>query len=79
MCLIPGILLGALAGCIAGRIMHSRGGFARNVLLGTLGGAVGACLFGRPCFGGVILTRLLVAVIGACILILLVRLCRRLY
>ena len=79
MCLILSVLLGALAGCIAGRIMHSRGGFARNALLGTLGGAVGAFLFGRPYFGGLILNRLLIAVVGACILIFLVRLCRKIY
>lgn len=78
MGLIACVLTGAIAGWLAGRIMHSRGGLCRNILLGTLGGALGACLLGRPCIGGgMILIRLLTATVGACVLILLVRLCRR--
>lgn len=64
------LLIGALSGYIAGRIMGSRTSALRNVILGFLGGAVGSALFGLigihsyNWLGDVI-----VAVIGACICI----------
>ena len=44
--LIVSILIGALAGYIAGRIMGSEGGFLHNLVLGVIGGVVGSLLLG---------------------------------
>ena len=74
MGLIWSILLGALAGWIAGRIMGSKGGFLYNVLLGILGGAVGGWLAGKLGIGGGRILQLIISVIGACIVVSLARL-----
>ncbi len=64
------LILGGVAGWIAGRLMNSEGGTLRNVLLGLGGGVVGSIVLGvlgihgRGMIGGT-----LVSVIGACILI----------
>ena len=44
--LIVSILIGALAGYIAGRIMGSEGSFLHNLVLGVIGGVVGSLLLG---------------------------------
>lgn len=38
------LFIGALVGWIAGKIMHSKGGLIRNIVLGLLGGALGGWL-----------------------------------
>jgi len=64
------LILGGVAGWIAGRLMNSDGGTLRNVLLGLGGGVVGSIVLGflgiegRGMIGGT-----LVSVVGACILI----------
>ena len=68
---ILSLLIGALAGWIAGKLMHSKGGLLRNIILGIVGGAVGsflASLLGLYAktfsIGG-----LLISVVGACVVI----------
>ena len=46
MGLIINILLSALAGWIAGKIMKSEGGFIRNAIIGAIGGTVAGVIFG---------------------------------
>lgn len=65
------IILGAIAGWIAENIMKSNHGLLTNVILGILGAVLGNFLLGLilgETLGGWI-GQLVVAVIGACILI----------
>ncbi len=65
---------GAIAGWIAGIIMGTNGSLLRNLILGVLGGVVGSVVLGiigigaTSTIGGII-----VAVIGACLLVWLGR------
>ena len=68
------IILGAIAGGIAGKIMESRGGFLRNVLLGTVGGFVGQAVLSIFHLGATgWLGSVLVSIAGACLVIWLGR------
>ena len=64
------LIMGGIAGWLAGKFMNSDGGTLRNVLLGLGGGVVGSIVLGiigiqgHGLIGGT-----LVSVIGACILI----------
>lgn len=65
------IILGALAGWIAEKLMKGDHGLLTNIVMGILGALLGNWLF-RLLFDGTaggVLGQLLVAVIGACILI----------
>ena len=76
---ILSIILGAIAGWIAEKIMKTNTGLLMNIIVGIVGALIGNFLFdmliGRSGEGSVI-GQLVVAVIGACILIWLVRLVR---
>lgn len=69
MGLITYIILGAIAGWIAGDIMHlPRRGFVKTVIIGIMGSAVGGAvmrLLGFYAHG--FLSQIIVAVIGACL------------
>ena len=72
------IIVGGLAGWIAEKIMKSDHSLVVNIILGILGALVGNWLF-RALLGGTaggVIGQLVVAVIGACILIWLGRLVR---
>lgn len=76
---ILSIVLGAIAGWIAEKIMKGDHGLLTNIVLGILGALLGNALF-RTIIGttaGGAIGQLVVAVIGACILIWLGRLIRR--
>ncbi len=68
------LIMGGVAGYIAGKLMNSEGSTVRNVLLGLGGGIVGSIVLrfvgvvGHGLIGGT-----LVSVVGACILIWLGR------
>ena len=76
---IMSIVLGAIAGWIAEKIMKTDTGLLMNIILGIVGALIGNFLFdmliGRSGEGSVI-GQLVVAVIGACILIWIVRMVR---
>ncbi len=76
---ILSIILGAIAGWIAEKIMKTNTGLLMNIIVGIVGALIGNFLFdmliGRSGEGSVI-GQLVVAVIGACILIWIVRLVR---
>lgn len=76
---IMSIILGAIAGWIAEKIMKTDTGLLMNIVLGIVGALIGNFLFdfliGRSGEGSVI-GQLVVAVVGACILIWIVRLVR---
>ena len=72
------IVIGALAGMIAKAIIKEEGGFFKNLILGIFGAVLGGWLFeafGKSEFGDASwIWSLFVAVIGAVILIWVVRL-----
>ena len=44
--LLGSLIMGALVGWIAGRLMDAGGGFLRNIIIGVVGSAVGSTVFG---------------------------------
>lgn len=81
MSFIGWIIIGALAGLIAKAIMKEEGGLLKNIILGIVGAVVGGWVFdlvGADGFGDASwIWSLFVAVIGAVIVIWLVRLVTR--
>ena len=76
--LIMSIILGGIAGWIAERLMGSQHSLLMNIVLGIIGALVGNRLF-RLLFdatAGGLIGQLIVAVLGACLLIWLGRLIR---
>ena len=69
--MICSLILGALIGWIAGKLMGSRGGLIRNLILGVVGSAVGNWLAGTVATGSV--GAILIGVGGACVVILIAR------
>lgn len=68
------LILGLLIGWIASKLMGSRGGLLRNLILGVVGSAVGnwlASLIGIGATGSI--GAILIGVGGACVVILLAR------
>ena len=67
---ILNLILGGLAGFLAGKIMESKGGMRRNSILGLIGGVVGGTvlgLFGMNASNW--LGQVIVSGVGACLLI----------
>lgn len=83
MGILIAILIGALAGWLAGRIMGSRQGLLVNIALGVLGAVIGNGIL-RFVFGTTaadqaagLIGQIIVAILGACLLIAVVRAVRR--
>lgn len=76
--LILSIVVGGLAGWIAGLIMKKSNSFLMNIILGIVGGFVGKIVLGLIGFGATsLLGSLISAVIGACILIAVVNMIKK--
>ncbi|MBO7711485.1 MAG: GlsB/YeaQ/YmgE family stress response membrane protein [Lachnospiraceae bacterium] len=75
MGLFLNLLIGALAGWIAGRVMVGTDGtITRNIILGLCGGVIGSIVLGLlGIHGSGVIGTLIVSVVGACILIWLAR------
>jgi uncharacterized membrane protein YeaQ/YmgE (transglycosylase-associated protein family) len=73
------IVLGILAGWIAGKIMRGSGfGLLGDLVVGVVGSLLGSFIFGLLGLGAYgLIGRLVVAVIGAVILLWLIRLVKR--
>ena len=75
---IMAIIIGALAGWIAEKVMRSDQGLLMNIILGIVGALVGnfllVLIFGAT-MGGIV-GQLVVAIVGACLLIAIGRLFR---
>lgn len=74
------ILIGLVAGWLAGQVMKGGGyGVLGDIIVGIIGALLGGWLFGvlGIWHGGGLIGSLIVAFIGACILIWLVRLIKR--
>ena len=68
--IITSLLIGAVAGTVAGFLMGSKGGLIRNIVIGIIGGFVGTYVFnliGLNWSG--ILGAICTSAIGSCILI----------
>jgi uncharacterized membrane protein YeaQ/YmgE (transglycosylase-associated protein family) len=73
------LIIGAIAGWIAGEVMRGRGfGIWGNIAVGILGALIGGFLFGALGFGdGGIIWSILTATIGAIILLAIISLFKR--
>jgi uncharacterized membrane protein YeaQ/YmgE (transglycosylase-associated protein family) len=75
-----GIIIGGVAGWLAGLIMRGNGfGVLVDILVGIVGGFIGNWLFGllHISLGGGMLGSLLTSIIGAVVLLFIIRLFRR--
>lgn len=67
---IGSLIMGALVGWIAGKLMHAEGGLLRNILIGMIGSFVGGAVFGLLGFAAYgWFANLIVDVVGACLFI----------
>jgi len=73
------ILIGLCAGWLAGQLVKGSGfGVIGDIVIGILGAVIGGSLFGHfGVGGGGLLGSILVATVGAIILLVLIRLIRR--
>ena len=65
--MIGALILGALVGWIAGKLMNVEGGLLRNIVIGVVGSFVGSVVFsliGFHAYG--LVAELIVGVVGAC-------------
>lgn len=74
------IILGGLAGFVANMIAHEEGGLIKNIVLGVVGGLIGGGIvqiLGGSGVSGFNIYSFVVAVLGAILLIYLVRLIKK--
>lgn len=72
--LLGSLIMGALVGWIAGRLMNAGGGLLHNVAVGVIGSFVGNLVFGLLGFYAYgFFANLIVSVVGACLFIWLGR------
>jgi uncharacterized membrane protein YeaQ/YmgE (transglycosylase-associated protein family) len=76
--LLVTLVVGAVAGWLAGLVMKGSGyGLIGDIVIGLIGGVIGGWLWGAlhlPVVGGVWVGPIITAVVGAVVLILIVRL-----
>ncbi|OIO52241.1 GlsB/YeaQ/YmgE family stress response membrane protein [Candidatus Uhrbacteria bacterium CG_4_10_14_0_8_um_filter_58_22] len=80
MGIIIWIFFGGLVGWVASMIMGSQGGLIRDVIVGMIGALIGGYLMsvlGKSGVGGFNIYSFLVALLGSCILIAIVRIILR--
>ena len=80
MSIIVWIVIGGLAGWVAGMIMKSEGGMVKNNVTGIVGALIGGFImsfFGAEGFTGFNLWSFVVALIGSVVLIALINLVTR--
>lgn len=80
MGLLSWIIVGGLAGWIAGMIMKAEGSLGRNIVLGIVGGLIGGfvfSMFGGTGANGINIYSIFVSTIGAIIVIAISRAIRR--
>ena len=77
MSIIVWIIIGGLAGWVAGMIMKEQGSLVKNIIVGIVGALIGGFImsfFGAEGFTGFNLWSFLVALIGSVILIAVINL-----
>ncbi|MFA7307053.1 MAG: GlsB/YeaQ/YmgE family stress response membrane protein [Hyphomicrobium sp.] len=78
--LIIWLLIGAIAGWLAGQIMKGGGfGLVGDIIVGIVGAFIAGVLFPRLgfAFGNPLVGSIIAAVVGACLLLFILRLVRR--
>jgi uncharacterized membrane protein YeaQ/YmgE (transglycosylase-associated protein family) len=78
--LIVWLLIGAIAGWLAGQIMKGGGfGLVGDIIVGIVGAFIAGILFPRLgfAFGNPLVGSIIAAVVGACLLLFIMRLVRR--
>ena len=79
--LLVAIVIGAIAGWLAGKIMRGSGyGLIGDIIVGIIGGFIGSWLWVQlhlPIIGGFWISSIITATVGAIILLVLLRLIRR--
>lgn len=72
--IIASLIMGALVGWIAGRLMHAEATLPRNIIIGVVGSFIGSAVFGFFGFYAYgMFANLLVDIVGACLFIWLGR------
>ena len=72
--MIGALIMGAIVGWIAGKLMDIEGGLLRNIIVGVVGSFVGSALFGAIGFSAHgLIADLIVGIVGACLFIWLGR------
>ena len=75
------LLIGLVAGWLAGRIMGGGFGLIGDIIIGIIGAFIGSWIWGQlhlPGIGGPWwLTAIVIATVGACILLFIIRLIKR--
>lgn len=80
MGIIIWLIFGGLVCWVASMVMGSKGGLVRDVIVGMIGAFIGGflmSLIGKSGVGGFNLYSFLVALLGACVLIAIVRAMRK--
>ena len=80
MGIIIWIVFGALVGWVASKVMGGGGGLLWDIIVGIVGAVIGGfimSLIGQGGVGGFNIYSFLVALLGACVLIAIVRVVRR--
>ena len=68
--IVRSVIIGGVAGWLAGKIMKKEGSALRNIILGFAGSIVGSIIFGMIGLAGVnLIGEILVSVVGACVVI----------
>jgi uncharacterized membrane protein YeaQ/YmgE (transglycosylase-associated protein family) len=78
--LIVWLIIGAIAGWLAGQIMKGGGfGLVGDIIVGIVGAFIAGVLFPRLgfAFGNPLVGSIIAAVVGACLLLFILRLVRR--
>ena len=72
--MLGSLIMGALVGFIAGKLMNAEGGLLRNIIIGVVGSFVGSAVFGAIGFYAYgMFADLIVDIAGACLFIWLAR------
>lgn len=72
--IITTLLIGAVSGWLAGKIMRKSGGLGRNIVLGLVGSVVGGAVAGMfHIYAGSWVGSILISAAGACLCIFLAR------
>ena len=72
--MIGSLVMGAIVGWIAGKLMNVKGGLLRNLIVGLAGSFVGCAVFGIIGFSAHgLIANLIVGIVGACIAIAVAR------
>ncbi|MBO4327156.1 MAG: GlsB/YeaQ/YmgE family stress response membrane protein [Clostridia bacterium] len=72
--ILVAVVIGAVSGWAAGKLMKSDGSLLRNIILGILGGALGGWLGSLIGIGGGWVMAIILSIAGACLIIFLWRL-----